>query len=78
MHCNNFRSLQKSPNYFPEEFFKTGAFFTYAPDRDGNITIHFRIRYLRRIRELRQTMEYYAGYMFYTVSFVNRILGSFQ
>ena len=66
-HCNNLRGLQKSPNYFPEEFYKTGAFFIYEKDKENNLTLHFRIRYLRRIKELRSTMEFFGAFMFYTV-----------
>lgn len=51
------------PNDFPAEFFQLGALFAYETDRDGHLTLHFRLKFIRRVRDLRAVSERFAAYL---------------
>ena len=55
------RDLEGS--YFPEELFKLSSMFVYAPDREGNITIYFRVKYVMKHPELVAALKKFGNYI---------------
>lgn len=55
------------PTYFPDEMFKISAMFLYQPDREGNLTVYFRVRYILRIPELLPTLKKFGNLLLYRV-----------
>jgi hypothetical protein len=67
---HNFPSWRKEvrlrhlrPNDFPAEFFQLGALFAYEADREGHLTLHFRLKFVRRVRDLRPVSERFSAYL---------------
>lgn len=58
---------QLRPTDFPTEFFQIGAFFIYEPDLAGHQTLHFRVKYLRRARELLQVSELFGAFLLHQI-----------
>lgn len=54
-----------SPNYFPAEFYHINAMFSYEPDKQGNIAIHIRIKYILRCGPLVAHAVKWASKFFY-------------
>ena len=50
-------------SYFPEEQFKLSSMFVYAPDREGNITIYFRVKYVIKHPELVPMLKKFGNYI---------------
>jgi hypothetical protein len=48
-------------DYFPNEAHSLGAIFTYAPDKEGNITLYMRIRVVFKDEVLQKIIKLYAG-----------------
>jgi len=57
------RSL--SPNFFPDEMYKVAGFFMYAPDKEGNLTVYFRVRYIVKVPEMIAALKMYGSYILY-------------
>jgi len=50
-------------SYFPEEQFKLSSMFVYAPDKEGNITIYFRVKYVIKHPDLVATLKKFGNYI---------------
>lgn len=55
------------PSYFPDDMFKISAMFLYAPDKEGNLTVYFRVRYILRMPELLPTLKKFGNLLLYRV-----------
>jgi len=55
------------PTYFPDDLFKISSMFIYAPDKEGNLTVYFRVRYILRIPELVSTVKKFGNYLLYHI-----------
>lgn len=53
--------------YFPDDMFKMSQMFAYAKDKEGNLTLYFRVKYIVKIQELVPTMKKFGNYMLYLV-----------
>lgn len=49
-------------NYFAEEQYKLSSMFVYAPDKEGNITIYFRVKYVIKHQEMVATLKKFGNY----------------
>ena len=50
--------------YFPEELLMLSSMFIYAPDREGNLTIYFRVKYVIKHADLVPTLKKFGNYIF--------------
>ncbi|KAI1305261.1 Motile sperm domain-containing protein 2 [Halotydeus destructor] len=55
------------PSYFPDDMFRVSSMFIYAPDKEGNLTVYFRVRYVLRIPELVSTLKKFGNYILYQI-----------
>lgn len=62
-------------NYFPAELYYVNGMFDYEPDREGNTTIHIRVRYILRCGPLVPHAVKWASKFFYDLD--TRLEGSF-
>lgn len=54
-------------NYFPREFYQTGALFTYEKDLNGLPSLIMRLKYFKRIPELLETVKMFCIYNCYKI-----------
>lgn len=52
-------------NYFPDDMFKLSQMFVYTKDKEGNLTVYFRVKYIIKIHELVPTMKKFGNYLLY-------------
>jgi hypothetical protein len=50
-------------SYFPAEQFKLSSLFVYAPDKEGNITIYFRVKYVLKHVDMIPTLRKFGNYI---------------
>lgn len=62
-------------NSFPQEFYFVNAMFDYEPDKEGNVTLHIRVRYVLRCGPLVPHAVKWASKFFYDLE--NRCSSSF-
>lgn len=51
--------------YFPEDFFKISQMFIYAKDKENNLTVYFRVKYVVKTTELVPIMKKFGNYILY-------------
>ncbi|RWS21309.1 Motile sperm domain-containing protein 2-like protein [Leptotrombidium deliense] len=56
-----------TPSMFPEEFYKLGGIFQYKEDKEGNVVVYFRIKYLFRIPEVSDVLKKFGAFFMYKV-----------
>ena len=61
--AENFRNLPD--NYFPEEFYRAGGFFSYEPDLKGRSTLYIRVRFLLKCGLMNKYIKTFCEKVFY-------------
>lgn len=51
------------PDYFPDDLFRLSSMFIYAPDREGNVTIYFRPKYVIKHPDMVPTLKKFGNYL---------------
>lgn len=59
------RDLKAS--YFPDDMFKISSMFIYTKDKEGNLTVYFRVRYVIKITELVPIIKKFGNYLLHQV-----------
>lgn len=54
-------------NYFPQEMWFVGGIFLYEEDLDGHPTIHLRLKFFQKIKELSDAVKHFFGYLLWKV-----------
>lgn len=60
---------------FPAEFFQLGALFAYEQDRQGHLTLHFRLKFIRRVKDLRPVSEMFSAFLIHQLDQISNARG---
>lgn len=55
------------PGYFPSDMFAISSMFLYAPDKTGNLTVYFRVKYILRMPELLPTLKKFGNLLLFRI-----------